>query len=249
MLNILISNLQYLLTTSGLKTRPPVSRKGGHPGMVMFPHTRIRAESAIRSMKSPAILAASLCLVLSAADIGWQQDNKHFKPATAHEGAIAAFLKPAAIETQQLFPGGRFPNIAVAMDGTVLAAYGGVDLRRSEDGGKTWSPAARIAKGFSISGLTVDQISGDILAFMEDGHPPSPLHLHRSKDADKTWEKQDFTLHPNSLGHTPALHMNENGITLRHGQLDLPHDWAIEGPFRMEIENETGKLPWEGIGW
>ena len=29
----------------------------------------------------------------------------------------------------------------------------------------------------------------------------------------------------------------------------LPHDWAIEGPFRMEIENETGKLPWEGIGW
>lgn len=31
--------------------------------------------------------------------------------------------------------------------------------------------------------------------------------------------------------------------------VDLPHDWAIEGPFRMEIENETGKLPWEGIGW
>jgi beta-galactosidase len=31
--------------------------------------------------------------------------------------------------------------------------------------------------------------------------------------------------------------------------LDLPHDWAIEGPFRMEIENETGKLPWVGIGW
>lgn len=31
--------------------------------------------------------------------------------------------------------------------------------------------------------------------------------------------------------------------------LDLPHDWAIEGPFSMAIENETGKLPWEGIGW
>lgn len=31
--------------------------------------------------------------------------------------------------------------------------------------------------------------------------------------------------------------------------LDLPHDWAIEGPFDMAIENETGKLPWEGIGW
>lgn len=31
--------------------------------------------------------------------------------------------------------------------------------------------------------------------------------------------------------------------------LDLPHDWGIEGPFRMELENETGKLPWVGIGW
>lgn len=31
--------------------------------------------------------------------------------------------------------------------------------------------------------------------------------------------------------------------------LNLPHDWAIEGPFRMELENETGKLPWIGIGW
>ncbi len=31
--------------------------------------------------------------------------------------------------------------------------------------------------------------------------------------------------------------------------VDLPHDWAIEGPFRMDIENETGKLPWVGIGW
>ena len=31
--------------------------------------------------------------------------------------------------------------------------------------------------------------------------------------------------------------------------LNLPHDWGIEGPFRMELENETGKLPWVGIGW
>ncbi|WPJ95986.1 glycoside hydrolase family 2 TIM barrel-domain containing protein [Coraliomargarita algicola] len=31
--------------------------------------------------------------------------------------------------------------------------------------------------------------------------------------------------------------------------LDLPHDWGIEGPFRAELENRTGKLPWAGIGW
>lgn len=31
--------------------------------------------------------------------------------------------------------------------------------------------------------------------------------------------------------------------------LDLPHDWGVEGPFRMELPNNTGKLPWVGIGW
>ena len=29
----------------------------------------------------------------------------------------------------------------------------------------------------------------------------------------------------------------------------VPHDWGVEGPFRMDLENETGKLPWAGIGW
>lgn len=32
-------------------------------------------------------------------------------------------------------------------------------------------------------------------------------------------------------------------------RLDLPHDWGIEGPFRMELDGATGKLPWVGIGW
>ena len=32
-------------------------------------------------------------------------------------------------------------------------------------------------------------------------------------------------------------------------QLNLPHDWGIEGPFHREAPGSTGKLPWEGIGW
>ncbi len=31
--------------------------------------------------------------------------------------------------------------------------------------------------------------------------------------------------------------------------LHLPHDWGIEGPFRNDLENNTGLLPWRGIGW
>lgn len=31
--------------------------------------------------------------------------------------------------------------------------------------------------------------------------------------------------------------------------LNLPHDWAIEGPFNIEYDGATGKLPYWGIGW
>ncbi len=32
-------------------------------------------------------------------------------------------------------------------------------------------------------------------------------------------------------------------------QLNLPHDWGIEGPFNQAAPGSTGKLPWEGVGW
>jgi len=31
--------------------------------------------------------------------------------------------------------------------------------------------------------------------------------------------------------------------------LDVPHDWGIEEPFRDDLDGNTGKLPWAGIGW
>ena len=32
-------------------------------------------------------------------------------------------------------------------------------------------------------------------------------------------------------------------------QLNLPHDWAIEGPFNIDYVGATGKLPYWGIRW
>lgn len=32
-------------------------------------------------------------------------------------------------------------------------------------------------------------------------------------------------------------------------KLNLPHDWAIEGPFNQKLPGDTGKLPWQGVGW
>ncbi len=31
--------------------------------------------------------------------------------------------------------------------------------------------------------------------------------------------------------------------------VEVPHDWAIEGPFDPEGEANSGKLPWKGVGW
>jgi beta-galactosidase len=31
--------------------------------------------------------------------------------------------------------------------------------------------------------------------------------------------------------------------------VNLPHDWAISGPFDHNLPANTGKLPWKGVGW
>jgi beta-galactosidase len=35
----------------------------------------------------------------------------------------------------------------------------------------------------------------------------------------------------------------------RWAAVTLPHDWAIAGPFDQDLPGETGKLPWQGVGW
>jgi sialidase-1 len=137
------------------------------------------------------------------------------------EGKLEPFLGEPRFEMQQVFKNDRFPNIVVTLNGTVLATWGnnGVRVRRSEDGGKTWGEEIIIAKpGFQGGGTTVDETSGDVLAFVEDRHPPAPLTVYRSKDQGKTWKAQETVVKPDSKGHAPSMHMNEHGITLRHGK-------------------------------
>ena len=124
-------------------------------------------------------------------------------------------------DVQDLFTDERFPNLVVAMNGTVVATWGSKHfrVRRSEDGGSMWGPEITIANpGFQGGGTTVDETTGDILAFMEEDHPISPLHLYRSRDHGITWKEEEVTIHPNGLGHIPSMHMNEHGITLQFGK-------------------------------
>lgn len=145
--------------------------------------------------------------------------NKAFPPPSHHERPIDAALKPAAFEMKQVFETQRLPNIVVTTKGTLIVATGWdqVLVRRSEDAGETWGDVLKIRDGMFSGGLTVDDISGDILLFTEEKHPPAPLHLFRSKDDGQTWTGEPITIHPNSLGHVPSMCMNEHGITLRRG--------------------------------
>jgi len=134
------------------------------------------------------------------------------------EGKLEPFLGEPALDIQQVHKGGRFPNVVVAVDGSVLALWGGVMLRRSEDGGKTWGPEIMVGKGFMGGGAIVNETNGEILAFVEKHHPPAPLTVYRSKDNGKTWAQIEVVIKPDKNGHVPNMHMNEAGITLRHGK-------------------------------
>ncbi|MHC4505336.1 MAG: sialidase family protein [Planctomycetota bacterium] len=151
------------------------------------------------------------------------------------EGPIKAFRGEAKLELRQLLTGGRLPNVAVAADGMVLATHGatggpgdwwkkGLQVRRSEDGGKTWTKPITIANpGWQGGGLTVEETSGNILAFAEDKYigfyQDARLTVYRSTDHGKTWKAQAGTvIHPDRNGIVPAMSMAEHGIALQHGK-------------------------------
>ncbi len=85
------------------------------------------------------------------------------------------------------------------------------------------------------------QKAGQVIARMGDANVVS---------FDSGWLFNRYGLQPN--GTTVAEPENQESASLTDAswrKLDLPHDWAIEGPFRLDLSGETGKLPWKGIGW
>ena len=137
------------------------------------------------------------------------------------EGVLKPFLGQPEMTMQQVYKDERFPNIVVTTKGTVIATWGSktIRARRSEDGGQTWGEETSIATpGIHGGGTTVDERSGDVLVFVEDQHPPAPLTIYRSQDDGQTWKPEQAVIRPDSKGNMPSMHMNEHGITLRHGE-------------------------------
>ena len=159
------------------------------------------------------------------------------------EGSAQAFLGKAKLELRQVFTKERFPNITVAVDGTLLASWGNrsLRLRRSVDGGATWGKEITISDpGFQAGGLTVDENTGKVFAFVEANHPPAKISLFQSDDHGSTWEEIASSIKPDSKGHLPSMHMNEHGITLRHGK----HRGRLIRPTRWYAgKNESARWP------
>ncbi|MEC9095699.1 MAG: sialidase family protein [Planctomycetota bacterium] len=135
------------------------------------------------------------------------------------EGEIKPHLSDSKLDLQQIFAGERFPNIVVTPKGTIIATWGTSSLksRRSTDGGETWGDIVEIQKpGFQSGGLTVNDRTGQVIVFTEAHHPPAQISVYISNDDGATFEKLAASFGKDSRGNGPDLHMNDNGITLRH---------------------------------
>ncbi|WP_236973805.1 sialidase family protein [Membranihabitans maritimus] len=128
--------------------------------------------------------------------------------------------QPPFFEIKEIFHGERFPNIIVTTKGTVLAIWGRetVRVKRSEDGGNTWSHEITIGRGLHGGGAIVDDNTGRVFVFVEEKHPPAKSKMYISDDDGISWHKKAIKITENSLGHIPSMHMNEAGITLKYGK-------------------------------
>ncbi len=122
-------------------------------------------------------------------------------------------------QMQDLFEPARIPNIVVATDGTVLAfGMSGRLLRRSQDGGKTWTPAQEVGHNAGGSAI-VDENNGDVMVVRSKNG-----YLWRSRDQGETWKREEIVVKPNAADHgrpdgTPVqTSCSESGVTLCYGE-------------------------------
>jgi len=147
----------------------------------------------------------------------------------------------APLEMKDLFEGVRIPNIVVAADGSILAFAGsGRQLRRSEDGGKSWSEVREVGEDARGSAI-VDEGNGQVMVVN-----PAGSYLWRSCDHGKSWEKEEIVVASNPMGHggpgkVPAqTACSESGVTLRHGE----HKGRLLMPARVQPPEGNNDQEW-----
>lgn len=182
-------------------------------------------------VRQPAVLLATAAALTAFALLG----------SIAVRAAEEAEELAPDLEIQDLFERVRIPQLDVAADGTVLAfASSGNLLRRSEDGGQTWSLAQQAGEDAGGSCI-VDLNTGDVLMVRADKG-----YLWRSRDHGATWAKETIELKPNPYGHgTPSgipaeTSCSESGITLQHGE----HKGRLLMPARVMPPKGSNDQQW-----
>jgi len=145
-------------------------------------------------------------------------------------------------EVQDLFQSVRIPKVVVAADGTVLAfAKTCRQLRRSTDGGRSFSPVQEVGQDASGNAI-VDETTGDVLVVN-----PRVRSLWRSRDHGRSWQRDQIAVKSNVLGHgapeggVPAdTGASESGVTLRHGK----HKGRLLMPARVQPPKGNNDQEW-----
>lgn len=173
------------------------------------------------------------------------------------DGDLVAFLGAQNFDIQDLFAEERFPNVVVALDGTVITTWGAKHLavRRSGDGGTTWDRQTPVGEGIHAGGTTVDEATGEILFWGHPEHPPkegvaAPRTLYVSSDAGCTWQERAAEYALDRAGYLPALHFAEHGISLRAaphaGRLLRPaRVYSIRNGYNLAIYSDDRGQTWQ----
>jgi sialidase-1 len=188
------------------------------------------------------------------------------KPA---EGTIKPFIGEPYLKTEFVFTGKstREPYLGVAVNGSILIMQNYEKLlRRSEDGGNTWSDPVKVPFGFRDSNFITDENTGDILVISLWENSDK---VFRSRDNGKTWSEEKIVLKPNEVmkwieqaklknrssmeGHDTDVDMyfmhnnaGESGITLRHGP--FKGRLIVTGTFRPHAkEHPSDRKPLDNI--
>jgi len=156
------------------------------------------------------------------------------------QGDLSAFMGREHFSLEQLFgedSGGW--DIFTTQKGTVLARSG-PRMRRSVDGGRTWSETIKLGRNSAGSNAIVDEVTGAVLLVNPSGC------RFISCDDGLTWKREEITVLPNLLGHGSSEKNNlnvgamESGVTLTFGK----HKGRLLMPARWSPSNELQWRPY-----
>jgi len=198
----------------------------GYPGMELLPDGTIVATTYVKYRSGKAKHSVV---------------STRFKIAETDALAATTVDREPFFDMQDLYESVRIPNIVVTRDGTVLAfGKSGRFVRRSEDGGKTWSSQKEVGSDAGGSAI-VDEVTGDVMV-VRSGRG----YLWRSSDQGKTWTREEIAIKPNAMNHGGAGSIpvvtacSESGVTLAYGK----HKGRLLMPGRIQPPKGNNDQEW-----